>query len=185
MDNICIYRHIKPNGEVFYIGIGNNKRPYVKKRRSKFWLKITNKYPDYEIDVLKKDLNIEDARELEIILISYYGRRCDNKGKLCNLTLGGEGTFGLIHSEELRRKNSESKKGRKVWNKGILATDIHKKNLKKSSAMAKKVICTKASKIWDSGQDCANENKINYVTLMQKLNGTRNNKTTFKFLKNE
>ena len=27
MNNNCIYYHLKPCGEVFYIGIGNNKIP--------------------------------------------------------------------------------------------------------------------------------------------------------------
>ena len=61
----CLYRHLKPNGEVFYIGIGNNlKRPYNKINRSKLWNRIVNKY-GYEIQVLKINLTKEDACELE------------------------------------------------------------------------------------------------------------------------
>jgi len=33
-----VYRHLKPCGEVFYIGIGNDKdRAYSKRGRNKFW----------------------------------------------------------------------------------------------------------------------------------------------------
>lgn len=47
--NYCLYRHLKPNGETFYIGIsGNLKRPYEKLTRSHLWKKIVNKY-GYEI----------------------------------------------------------------------------------------------------------------------------------------
>lgn len=42
-----IYRHLKPDGEVFYIGIGKTiKRAYIKaSRRSKFWKSVTEKIP--------------------------------------------------------------------------------------------------------------------------------------------
>lgn len=105
----CLYRHLKPNGEVFYIGIGNNlKRPYNKINRSKLWNRIVNKY-GYEIQVLKINLTKEDACELEKILISYYGRIDLKTGTLANMTDGGDGTTNK--SIETRKKISESQKG--------------------------------------------------------------------------
>lgn len=121
-----IYRHIKPNGETFYIGIGKNeKRLYSKHNRNKFWHNVVDKY-GYEYQILKNNLNWQDACELEIILISYYGRRDLGLGKLVNLTNGGEGVLGLKgnigntgkkHSSETKNKISRTKLGCTPWNK--------------------------------------------------------------------
>ena len=101
----CIYRHLKPNGEVFYIGIAvKPKRPYSKANRNKYWHNVVNKY-GYEVDVLKIDLTWEEAKELEIDLISFYGRKDLGLGTLVNLTDGGEGTKQL--SQEAKDKISE------------------------------------------------------------------------------
>jgi hypothetical protein len=180
----CIYRHIKPNGEVFYIGIGNIKRPYERRHRNDIWSKTIKKYPDYLVEILKKDMELEDAKELEIILIDYYGRKTSRTGTLCNITLGGEGSFGLKHSDKSKKKMSKNKLGKPSWNKGIKHSEYHKENLKKNSGMAKKVICTETGKIWDSIADCANENGFVMITLSQYLRGQTINKTTFKFLTN-
>ena len=128
----CIYRHLKPNGEVFYIGIGSIKRPYEKKGRNNLWFKTVNKYTNYEIQILKKDLSLEDAKELEIILINYYGRKCDKSGTLTNITLGGEGAFGLKHSDESKLKMSKSLKGRIISEETKLKLSIIRKGKKQS-----------------------------------------------------
>ncbi len=104
-----LYRHLKPCGEVFYIGMGKDKkRAYTTSKRSFLWKKIVNKY-GYEVQILKDDLEYEEAKELEISLISFYGRIDLKTGTLCNLTDGGEGTVGRIVTEEerenLRNKN--------------------------------------------------------------------------------
>ena len=117
MNNVQVYRHLKPNGETFYIGIGKDNRPYQKKSRSKFWRDVVKKYPNYEVQVLKSDLSREDACELEQILISYYGRKDLGKGSLVNLTDGGDGLINM--SQHIKDKISKAKKGKKGWNKGI------------------------------------------------------------------
>jgi hypothetical protein len=179
-NNYCIYRHIKPNGEVFYIGIGNIKRPFERRHRNNIWSKTIKKYPNYEIDILKKNITIEEAKELEIILIDYYGRKCNKTGTLCNISLGGEGAFGRIATKEQRLKLSISHKGQLAWNKGLKHSNSHKENLKKNSGMAKEIINTETGEIYSSAAECARINNINYVTLSQNINGTRNNKTIFK-----
>ena len=55
-----IYRHLKPNGEVFYIGIGSEKRAYQKNPRSDFWKRVVSIH-GYEVQILKSDLTWEDA----------------------------------------------------------------------------------------------------------------------------
>ena len=94
-DNFCVYRHIKPDGETFYIGMSCNlTRPYDKLKRSRFWKFVYNSYPDYEVQILKQNMTKKDAENLEIALISWYGRRCNHTGQLVNLTDGGESNFG-------------------------------------------------------------------------------------------
>ena len=180
----CIYRHLKPNGEVFYIGIGNIKRPYERRHHNNLWDKVIKKHPNYEIQVLKKNATLEEVKDLEIILISYYGRKCDKTGNLCNLSLGGEGAFGFKHSKESKDKMSKSRQGFVPWNKNKILTDEHKLKLLQNSGQAKKVINILTLEIYSSGAVCAKENNYNYVTLQQQLSGIRKNKTNFKFLKN-
>lgn len=109
--NYCIYRHLKPCGEVFYIGIGKDlKRPYNKTGRSAWWKKITSKH-NYEVQVLKTGMLKEEACELEIILISWYGRSDLGLGNLVNMTDGGDGTTNK--SPETKRKISEAQLGDK------------------------------------------------------------------------
>ena len=106
--DILIYRHIRlDTNEVFYIGIGNEKRPYTKHRRSGFWNNIVNK-TEYEVQILKKNLTWNEAVELEILLISYYGRKDNNTGILCNMTDGGEGSYGRKQTQECKNKISKA-----------------------------------------------------------------------------
>ena len=35
-----VYRHLRNNGKVFYVGKGKGKRPYVKSNRNPYWKNI-------------------------------------------------------------------------------------------------------------------------------------------------
>jgi group I intron endonuclease len=107
--NKVVYRHLRnDDGSTFYIGMGNEKRPYTKDGRSKFWNNIVNKY-GYSVEVLAKNLSLEEAEDLEKLLIKEYGRKDLGLGNLTNLTDGGEGTINV--SEEVKKKISERRKG--------------------------------------------------------------------------
>lgn len=162
-----LYRHLKPCGEVFYIGIGKEeKRAYEKYGRNKFWNGIVKKY-EYEVQILKSDLTWEDAKKMEIILIDYYGRRNLEKGTLVNLTDGGEGALGVIMSEEHKQKLRDAKLGIKL-------SETHKQNLsragKNKEKKGRKVICTETLKIWNSIADCEEELGYGKRVLENKLN---------------
>lgn len=110
--NWCVYRHLKPCGEVFYIGIGksaNFARAYNKYNRNKWWKNIVKKYPNYEVQVLTTGLTKEFVKEVEVLLITYYGRRDLGTGTLVNLTDGGEGTLNV--TEEVRKSHSNRMMG--------------------------------------------------------------------------
>lgn len=131
-----LYRHLKPCGEVFYIGIGKESRAYEKYGRNEFWKRVVKKYSNYEIQILKSDLTVEEAQELEIILIAWYGRRDLGLGTLVNLTDGGEGVVNL--SEE-------------AYLKGLM---------KRVGTSSKSVICLDTGKIWWSISSCEKELNI-------------------------
>lgn len=116
-EGTCLYRHIKPNGEIFYIGIGSFKRAYSKDYRNKHWIHVVNKY-GYEVQVLKTGLTWNEAVELEILLISHYGRRDLGIGTLVNLTDGGEGAVGVVRTDEQKKMYGS-------WNIGRKPTEEH------------------------------------------------------------
>jgi hypothetical protein len=154
MKNTLVYRHLKlSNNEVFYIGIGDNRRPYSKSSRNDFWKNIVKK-DGYKVEVLITGLSRVDANKVEIGLIEYYGRRDLKLGNLTNMTKGGDGISkghkhnksfrdkarrrqlgitpsnkGIPISEETRLKISNSLKGNVPWNKGIPPTEQHRKNV--------------------------------------------------------
>lgn len=101
MLDTCVYVHKKPNGDIFYVGIGNSKRPYYKFRKNKHWSSVVKKYPNYIIEILHENIDWKEACEIEIDLISKYKRKIDG-GILCNITLGGDGSKGLKHSEKTK-----------------------------------------------------------------------------------
>lgn len=104
-----IYRHLKPCGEVFYVGLSKSKRRAKdKSRRSKFWKSVVARFPSYEVQIICKNLTKEEAVELEETLISWYGRRDLGTGTLVNMTNGGDGV--TEPSEENRKANSERAK---------------------------------------------------------------------------
>lgn len=110
MYNIRLYQHIRlDTNEIFYIGIGGGTRPWDT-RRSKFWKNIANKC-GYRVDIIEDCLTWDQAKELEIMLIKFYGRRDLGLGPLVNLTDGGDGAVGYVHTLEARAKLSASSRG--------------------------------------------------------------------------
>lgn len=139
MSNYVVYRHIRlDKNEPFYIGIGNEKRPYEKRRRNKYWQNITFK-SNYKIDILFNDLTWEEACEKEKEFIRLYGRKDLSLGCLVNLTDGGDGTLNTIswnkgkkglyyHSEEIKKHLSDLRKNKPLTDKQIEALKNRKKS---------------------------------------------------------
>ena len=108
---VYLHRRMDTN-EVFYVGIGvDKKRSNNKTRRNKYWKNIVNKH-GYTVEILHENISHDECREIEIDLIRKYGRKDLGTGSLCNLTDGGEGVLGLIVSDETKRKLSEINKGK-------------------------------------------------------------------------
>ena len=121
-----IYRHIRlDKNEPFYIGISKDAyRPFTKKGRNKYWLRITNK-TEYKVDILFDNLSYDEAKSKEIEFIALYGRKDSKNGTLVNMTDGGEGSLNIIVSDETRKLISQNNKGRK----GIPQTEESKRKI--------------------------------------------------------
>lgn len=151
-DNLYyIYRHTTlDTNEVFYIGIGkvSNRRlkskvrksyferAYNKTKRNAFWKKVEEKHGHY-VEILSENLDENFVRELEVLLIAYYGRRDLNLGTLVNLTDGGEGFLNLIKTEEHKRKIGEALKGRVMSESCRLVLSLSNKGIKRSEESKK------------------------------------------------
>jgi hypothetical protein len=109
-----IYKHIRTDkNEVFYVGIGNDKkyqRAHDKRKRTQLWKNIINK-TNYIIEIVEDGLTWEEACQSEVKWIKHYGRKDLNEGSLVNMTNGGDGTLGLIHTTTTKQKLSKANSG--------------------------------------------------------------------------
>lgn len=101
------YAYLREDKTPYYIGKGRGRRIYAKSRV------IKPPEDKSRIIFLKKNLTEEEAFKHEIYMIAIFGRKDLGTGILRNLTNGGDGVSGLIHTEEHRRKNSEARIGEK------------------------------------------------------------------------
>lgn len=110
MKNKVGYYHKRlDTNEIFYVGIGEPNRPYVNESRNPHWHHIVDKV-GYEVIIVKDDFTWEDACEWEISEIKRIGRRNLGLGPLVNMTNGGEGTQGVIITEERKTNISKATK---------------------------------------------------------------------------
>lgn len=170
-----LYRHLKPNNEVFYIGIGTTKeRAYSKYNRNKYWRQIVKKY-NYKVEIIFDNLTWDEACKLEISLIWLYGRKDLKKGTLCNLTNGGEGNFGMIHSVETKLKMSNSAKNVK-WSKERKLNNKKFHELNKVSDITRdKMSNAKKGKKWSESHRLNRLNSTKVISKQTRLNMSLNN----------
>ena len=118
-----LYRHIRRDTDKpFYIGIGTKNfkyatlkneyvRAYCKHVENSHWKNIVNQ-TEYEVEILMESDDYEFIKNKEIEFIALYGRRDIKTGILCNMTDGGEGVKGKVHTEEWKKNHSEKMKGK-------------------------------------------------------------------------
>jgi len=113
MKKKCVYLHKKKGtDEVFYVGIGNRIRSRAKDGRSELWWRIVNKH-GYDIEIVEDKLSWDEAVKREIELIAKYGRRDNGLGTLVNHTDGGEGSLGMVFTDEMIEQRRRQQK--KLW----------------------------------------------------------------------
>ncbi len=112
-----LYFHLNPiTKEVFYVGIGSNKyRPTNFTERNPIWKRYVKKYGEPIVEIVHSNLTKEEACYLEIEYIKQYGRKnVDPKGKLVNISEGGEGgAKGYKLTPEQIEKRVQIQKGKK------------------------------------------------------------------------
>lgn len=119
-----LYFHLKKsNKDVFYVGIGNEKRPFDKKGRTVFWRNVVNKH-GYEVQIIKENLTWEQACVAEIFWIKTFGRRDRGEGELVNLTDGGDGNNRDVWNRGVKlgpmsEEQKAKRRGKPAWNKGL------------------------------------------------------------------
>jgi len=190
----CLYIHTrKDDGGIFYVGIGDEKRPYDKTGRNRFWKFVVKKH-EYDVTILKTNMSWEQACDLEIKMIAFYGRKDKKKGSLVNMTDGGDGSKGLIHSEESKLKMREKRIGKYVgenhpsYNTKHSVETKQKQREKKigktgeNASRSKKVICNITGKIYASLKEASEDFGIKRTTLNSWLTGQNPNRSSLRFL---
>lgn len=117
-----VYQYVREDGTPYYIGKGTRSRawnPHPRFNGSDLRPKDKNR-----IQIVKGNITDAAAKKLERELIALHGRK-DRGGILLNLTDGGDGKSGQVHSAETRKKMSESHKGKTL-------TEEHRKKMSES-----------------------------------------------------
>ena len=96
-----VYEYLREDGTPYYVGKGTGKR----------WQETHSvKIPPKErVRFVEDQLTEQAAWDLEMFLIAKYGRKDLGTGILRNLTNGGDGASGHIHSVETKIKMSKTK----------------------------------------------------------------------------
>lgn len=149
-----VYCHIKSDdGEPFYVGMGRSKkRPWNMSQRSELHKNIAKKH-GVRVEIIVKEVDWDIASWWEMRWI----KALRGAGyKLANHTDGGDGAKGFVPSEEWRKKQSLSRKGKKMSDKakanisaakkGIKFTESHKINLSNAAKRRAAPILTEESK---------------------------------------
>ena len=130
-----VYEHIRlDNNTCFYVGKGHGKRANYTSR-NEHHDRIVEKY-GMKVNIVKENLTEEEAYKLERELIEHYvfclgygidiigfNNKSEEPGHLTNHTFGGDGSYGMIHSDEWKAQHSLDMSGKNnpmygvnVWN---------------------------------------------------------------------
>jgi hypothetical protein len=107
------YAYLRVDRTPYYIGKGEGTRAYYKRKDE-----IKPPKDKSKIIFLKQNLTEEEAFKHEIYMIAVFGRKDLETGILRNKTNGGDGSSGLKHSEEFKRKQSNRMRGENHPNYG-------------------------------------------------------------------
>jgi hypothetical protein len=135
MNHFYVYAYIRvnnsktaPAGTPYYIGKGSNNRAW------QHYSGIRTPKNKLQIVILEELLTEIGAFAIERRLIRWWGRKDKETGILENRTDGGEGGTGRLynHSDETKRKMSETRTGKSTKLKGQKLTEEHKAKIGRS-----------------------------------------------------
>jgi hypothetical protein len=108
MNNIFYtYAYLREDKTPYYIGKGKGDRVYKKSKND-----IRPPRDKSKIILLKQNLSEGDAFNHEKYMIAIFGRKDLGIGILHNRTDGGDGSSGVLQTEETKLKRSNALKGR-------------------------------------------------------------------------
>jgi hypothetical protein len=112
-----VYAYLRADGTPYYVGKGKDDR----------------------IVFLETNLTELGAFALERFYIRWYGRKDTGSGILRNRTDGGEGTSGVVYSEEALRKRKEAMQGYRPSEKAVLASAAARRGKKRPAEVGQKI----------------------------------------------
>jgi hypothetical protein len=126
------YAHTKPDGTIFYIGKGVEKRAYDTKSRNRFWKHIVAKHGFKTVILANWDTE-QEAFEHEKVLIACFN---DMGYELANLTDGGEGSAGYKWApEQLAKRSTEEARARRRGENNPMFGKRHSEELKEKISL--------------------------------------------------
>jgi hypothetical protein len=128
------YAHTRNDtGKIFYIGKGIGPRAWKTTRRNKYWKSVQQKH-GVTVEILAHWGTEAEALDHEKLLISCFR---DMGYKLANMTDGGEGTSGHIHTEKWKLWASAANSGKNSPSFGVLKTEEQKAKISQTKQSQK------------------------------------------------
>lgn len=176
MSEFYIYRWIRlDTNQPFYVGKGKGNRFKIKNNRSEYFKRILNKV-ECKTEIFIKNLteDIAFTKEMEFIKLYKIHSLCE-----ANLTNGGEGCSGMIHSEKSKNKSSVSNKTTYTKNPDIAKKiSKHLKDLHANNPELKKILNEKRMRAVSKPFNVYKSIKNGNITIKGEYIGTWNNQTT-------
>ena len=179
-----VYKHLKPDGEIFYIGIGVvEKRAFSKHGRNNHWHNTIKKH-GYSVEIICDDVDYNTAKKIEKYLIRYYGRKDLGLGSLVNFTDGGEGALNVSQKErdikaKRIREYNKNKKDYSFTQTKCYKNKMSKATLDKGCKRIKNIV---TGEVYNSQKDVSKDIGYSISYLSQMLNGKRKNKTNLEWM---
>ena len=154
-DKYYVYEHWI-DGVCFYVGKGRKRRPFeLKSKRNKLWNEIVcGRYDEIKINVIKEFDTNKEAIQYETELTMEYVKQnmCKANGKKYGASYFNKDNpfYGEKHTEETKKKISESLKGRYIGENNPFYGKKHTKEALEKMSRAKPVYCVELNKKFES-----------------------------------
>ena len=116
------YAHNKPDGSIFYIGKGTERRAHSSAGRNIVWKRTVKKHNGFGVEILSRWSTEKEAFDHEIFLIDTFRQM---GYQLVNIAKGGMGSAGFRHSDE----HKASKKKMMLERNPMASPELRQKQL--------------------------------------------------------